>query len=431
MTPTSAPETSVPSNDAALADAAFDLAFKDIDPVENPPSAPVSQAPPIAPEPPVTQPEPPPVAEAPKDETVDPLDAPPTDAAPPVKPTSKDLRTQLEQRNKAFKDLEVAAAQKELELENIRKETEDLRKQLEVKASFVPEKIDFSQHESVKAHRDLMERDINAVSLSLGKEGKILKQNFNEWFKLYYSGTKQAGEQGDEVLNKLNETLETELGENGRMHAMSLMGRVAPGYEAAVAEMRKLEADSHNIRTRQTVEKYSATAKEISDVLAPMGDLPPEVIATKPHDPATYIAKLVSSDPAWAARSLQVKKEIAEVLSGPKPISPEERAKLEANDTGGLSKIEEDMQKTHSQKRNLTARRLYQAMMILPNLPSMLEELEGLRAGREAEDSEIAALDSVPEAKVVQMPSQAKKDISVEAAAKMVDDIFAGNFREA
>lgn len=419
----------------ADADAAIDAAFEGIDLTieDQTPPAP-KPAPPVtkAPEPkeePTPKPEPDGKKEEPKspDEKVDPLDAPPEGSEPPKPLTSKDLRSQLLVANKKIEEMTVAHAQRDTELETTRKEVETLRKQLEESSGYVPEKIDYGAQPSVKKYTDVINKDARVIALSMGEEGKKLLANFSGWLRQYILAANLDGSQGEEAVAKLTETLETELGERGRERTMELFGRSLPGYEAAMEEIKKLEADSHNIRTRQSLDQYNRISQEIKDVLTPMGDLPEDVMAAQPHDPATFIARNIASDPKWAARSMEAKQRIAEFLSGVKPLSPEEKAKRDANDTGGLTNVEEDQKKKYSEDRRLWAKRMYQGAMILPLFKSMYEELETLRAKHSEEEAELSALDKVDEKKVV--PIAQPKKARVETADdfnKLLDDVFDG-----
>lgn len=435
IAPTVPPPKASPADPAkaklqADADAAIDAAFEgvelDIDDSTPPPAPKPSVS---APSDPKVEPAPEPKKEEPKvsDEKVDPLDAPPEGLEPAPKLSSGALRAQLLEARKVIKEMETGVAQKDTDLETTRKEVETLKKQLEEKTGFVPEKIDYASQPSVKAHTDLIGRDMKAVSLTMGPEGKKLAGNFSTWLRQYIVATNTDGPEGEEAVAKLTETLETELGDAGRRDAMALFGRSLPGYEAAMQEMKRLEADSSNIRTRQSLDQYNQIEQAIKNTLQPMGELPEEAMAAQPYDPATFIARNVANDPKWAARSMEAKKRIAEFLSGVKPLSPEERKTLEANDTGGLSTIEDDRKKKYSEDRNQWAKRLYQGTMILPMFKALYEELETLRASKSAEDSEQDALDKVDEKKVV--PITQPKKAPVENAGdfnRFIDDIFDG-----
>lgn len=412
------PPTSAAS-DEAIAQAALDAAFNNVDPLETPPEL---SAPPVARQPdPAPQPETPAPAEPTVEEPAaasDGLDAPPEGVALP-KPTNKDLRSQLVARNAEFTKLEGEKKLVDDEVSRLKLEVEKYKKLSEDVP--VNDNYDVRQAPEVKRYADLISRDRDAVSRAMGKTGKVFRDNFERYFKEYVAASAQPGEQGDLAMDGLIEKLEAELGEDGRRDAMSMLGRNLPNYEMALQEMKRLEGDVHNRRTRQSVEKYTTVEKEIQALLDPLGDVPESVMAAKPHSVEAYVSKLLASDSKWHAFAQKAKQEIKEVLAGVKPLSPEELAKLEANDTGELTGIHAERETQFKNRRANLARRAFYGTMILTMVPKMLEELETLRAANSDEDDELDALSNVP----VSTPP-AKKQDEVPDFGQSIMDAFRG-----
>lgn len=224
-------------------------------------------------------------------------------------------------------------------------------------------------------------------------------------------------------MDSLRTRLDTELGEEHSKDALMLLNRSLPNYKLAMTELQKLEADTHNHSTRKSVEKYTALEKEVSTLLEPLGELPDEVLATKPYAVESFVSKLISSDPKWLVQSQKVKAFIKEVFVGVKPLTPEEKQKMAANDDGGLSEVETTRQKKHLENRQAAMRRLYHSMMTMPNLPAIFEELESLRAGKVQEDSELDALENVP---AVKPPPKANGAANARDLKKDLLTVFSG-----
>lgn len=414
--------------DQAAADAALRDAFADTP--EDTPSPPALKE----------QPEPPPEEkkETPADdkkpetvtETVDELDKPPEGVVLP-KTTSKDLRSQLEKANASLKEREGEKKLQEEEISKLRKEIDDLKNQFSGAAPVEP--VDFKNDPAVTKHTSLIQNDVKATARVIGGEaGKKLALTFYDkdrgYLREFIEASTQDGVKGDELMDTLRSRLDTELGEDGARDTMSLLNRSFPTYQLALSELKRLEADTHNHSTRKNVEKYVAAEKEVSTLLDPLGELPEEVIAAKPYAVESFVSKLISSDPKWLAQSQKVKAFIKEVFVGVKPLTPEEKQKMEANNDGGLSEVEGTRNKKHQENRQMAMRRLYHSMMILPNLPALLEELEGLRSSQAQGDSELDALESVPAAKPAPKSNGApairdlKKDLLTVFSGKELDE---------
>lgn len=383
--------------DQAAADAALRDAFSD-SPEDAPPPLPTPEKPlePILEEKKEVVEEKKP---EPSVEPVDELDKPPEGVVLP-KTTSKDLRSQLEKRNADYKQLEGEKKLHEEELTKLRKEVEELRG----KSPEPVEAVDFKNDPAVTKHTTVIHNDVKATARVIGGEaGKKLALTFYDkdqgYLRQFVEASSVEGVKGDEMMDTLRSRLDTELGEDSAKDAMSLLNRSLPAYQQAMSELKRLEADTHNHSTRKSVEKYTAAEKEVSTLLDPLGELPDEVISAKPYAPESFVSKLISSDPKWLAQSQKVKAFIKEVFVGVKPLTPEERQKMEANNDGGLSEVETTRQKKHQENRQAAMRRLYHSMMILPNLPALLEELEGLRSSQAQGDSELDALETVPVAR--------------------------------
>lgn len=426
-----APNPAVPPGvdpDQAAADAALRDAFADT-PEDVPPPLPITEKPPeTAPE------EKKEIVEEKKPEevteTVDELDKPPEGAVLP-KTTSKDLRSQLEKANATLKEREGEKKLHEEELTNLRKEIETLKSQSS--GTEQVEAVDFKNDPAVTKHTTVIHNDVKATARVIGGEaGKKLALTFYDkdqgYLRQFVEASSMEGVKGDEMMDTLRSRLDTELGEDSAKDAMSLLNRSLPAYQQAMSELKRLEADTHNHFTRKSVEKYTAAEKEVSTLLDPLGELPDDVVATKPYAVESFVSKLISSDPKWLAQSQKVKAFIKEVFVGVKPLTPEEKQKMEANNDGGLSEVETTRQKKHQESRQAAMRRLYHSMMILPNLPALLEELEGLRSNQAQGDSELDALESVPVAKPTPKSNGApavrdlKKDLATVFAGRELDE---------
>ena len=387
---------------------------------------------------PVTQEPPaePATKEQAKGSDVEDFDAPPpgTVATAPVI-NNKNLRSTLERTLSEKRDLE-----KKLQDESDArlKEAEDLRKQIEeiqserdrlaTERPLPPKKLsaeEINAIPAVKAKREQILDDVDSIATLLGpRDGKILTDKFAGLLS-EFTVMKQLppGEQQDAALEALHSRVENELGEGNKREVFSLLGRSLPAYRAYMEEIRKIEADSESHYANEELSKYSATEKEFRDLLNPLGSLPEEVIEAQPYAVESYVAKLVSSDPAWERRSTAAKREIAEVLAGLKPLSPEDRKKLASNDIGGLSEVDKKRLTTFKQKQGAAAKRLYSAMMLLPVLPQLLEELEVLRGSADASENERQAIDGV---KPVKEERPAPKQAIPEDPDKLVDLAFSG-----
>lgn len=398
----------------------LDEAFGITTPTPEPP------APAPAPEP-APQPAPPEEPAPAPEPTVDDLDAPPAGAKKVEKVDNKNLRTQLEEKNKLAKEAAAEAAALKAEKEAWATEREALRAELDAKSTVVerdpvpPEQIDFNAQPTVKRHIDTIQQKLESTADIIGgQEGGVLTSNFNSYLKDFLLAGRLTGAAKQEALQALNDKLESDLGENNRRDAIKLLHESAPEYFSYVQEVERLKSDAHNLRTRATLEKYTSAERELMSVLNPLGSLPPEIIAAKPHSPESYVANLISTDPVWASRSNRVKQEVAKAFLGVKPLSPEEQSAYESNNMGGLTGAQEKRVQDYKKAQAEGAKHLYLGRMLYPNLPTILERLAELEERYAAESSEEDALSHTPPA-----PKPKEEDKSViPDMGQSIDNIY-------
>lgn len=344
----------------------------------------------------------------------------PKATVPEIVPNSRNLRSQLLKANEEKRTLEDRITkleeEKTAEITRLREEIEQIKSAAPAEQQPVVPARKLTQEEilqmpQVKEPLNKLRNLIDTTETVLGPEdGRKLKANFNKWLGTFLELPGLTGEAREVALRDLHEHIANEVGADNKRDVLSCLTNAAPAYEEYTRQLRQIEADSESAYVRQELERYTATEREFYGALAALGEAPDAVVEAKPYAVESFLTTLVKSDPTVAKKAALAKKEIAEIMAGFKPLSPEDRKKLAENNLGGLSDAEQNRLTGFRKKQTEAARHLFVGRMLIPLLPAILEELQILRDAADGSESERDALDDLPEASAPKKTAAPKKE---------------------
>ncbi len=281
------------------------------------------------------------------------------------------------ERGREVKTLKVDLKEKELALDQERTAREEAERRLqEIEAA----QIDPAQHPDFVAKRDEIFADVRVSARRLpGRAKVLLPQNLASLMTQYSNSVDLEGDEllaADERLaSQIVSSLELstipfdELDADERKELQPHVDRVLDVLERNFGKTRELEQLHVKLSKRSkiagltmSVREYAANTAEFQSTLDAVGDLPDEIIEQDPHTIEAVVAKLAKESPEGLKRLKNARRDVLEVLVGPRPLTQDEVDKLEANGTD-VKKFLADRNKAHRQKQVKLAAFFVQALM--------------------------------------------------------------------
>lgn len=317
------------------------------------------------------------------------------------------------ERGREVKTLKVDLKEKELALEQERTAREEAERRLqEIEAA----QIDPAQHPDFIAKRDEIFADAKVSARRLpGRAKTLLTQNLAGLMTEYSSTVDLEGDeliQADEKLAaRIVASLELsvvpydELDADERKELQPHVDRVLDVLERNFGKTRELEQLHTKLSKRSkiagltmSVREYELNSGEFQSALDAVGDLSDEVIEQDPHSIEAVVAKLAKETPEGLKRLKNARRDVLEVLVGPRPLTQEEVDKLEANGTD-VKKFLSDRNKAHRQKQVKLAAFFVQALMTRSVFKDALSKGVEKSSKKSSEESELDALRKVAKRK--------------------------------
>lgn len=317
------------------------------------------------------------------------------------------------ERGREVKTLKVTLTEKELALEQERAAREEAERRLqEIEAA----QINPTQHPDFVAKREEIFADVRLAARRLPGRAKVLLPQNLAPLMTQYSETVDL--EGDELLaaderlaSRIVESLELstvpydELDADERKELQPHIERVLDALERNVGKTRDLEKLHTKLSQRSkvagltmSVREYEANASEFQSTLDAVGDLPDEIIEQDPHTIEAVVAKLAKDSPEGLKRLKNARRDVLEVLVGPKPLTQEEIDKLEANGTD-VKKFLVDRNKAHRQKQVKLAAFFVQALMTRSVFKDSISKGVEKSSKKSSDESELDAIRKVTKRK--------------------------------
>lgn len=410
-------------------------------PVETPQNQPPQPPPPAPqnqPQPPPPQEEPKPIETPPKprqelefSEDIDfnidekPVATPPQNEPDPVVPPSepnesqavKTIREQLQIQGKLAKDLKAETQEKTIEIERLR--TENARLQAELQS---PKRVaaDPLSHPEIQRADQALVESRNSFALTLPSDKmQAFKSGFRGMLEDYVALANDRNPEAQrQALDALQEKIGSTIGDNQVSDVIKMLEQNRAPYMSLIDKVQNFAELAEEMTLKEKVDEWSKESGKVTSAVSSIVGMDDELIEADPHTPAAYVAKLVKSDPAYAARSEQVKSVITEAFFGRRPLTKAELKGLEEGQLDGIS-VEDFMkarEKRVSKSREEAIRRLYVGMMMAPDLPEMIKTTVKQKQEKKAAEEEKLALIAATTTR--KTPLEEKKEEHVRAVDK-------------
>lgn len=315
-------------------------------------------------------------------------------------------RQQAKLKGREAKELKAKLTERELEIERIKQEREDLQAKLEeIEAT----KIKPEDHPDYSALRDEILTDVSEASDLLAVPNpSLVTKNFGVFMSDYLAMSALTGDERAEARTSLKATIVDKLGLS-EVPYTELEADERKEFEGVVTDILKLvQRNSGKTKDLQKlhsklaekaktgllstgVRQYENTVSEFKPVLDSVGSLAEDVAEANPHAVEAIVSKLVRESPEAAKRLEKAKADVLEVIVGPRALTQTEIDKLEAAGEN-VKEFLAERAKTHRAKQLKFASMFVQGLMTRSTLKETLAKLSKLEKDSNAEESELAVL---------------------------------------
>lgn len=328
-------------------------------------------------------------------------------------------RKQAKEKGREAKRLKTELTERELELDRIRKQNEELEERLQQAEAVKTRPEDAPEFQ--EKHESVMS-DVRAIARRLPvKSRTLLVPNFGEIMVSYMESLDVPLEKSDEVDQALTAKIVDKLGlsevpfadldDEERSALQPQVDKIMDLLERNLAPTKELQKLHVSLAEKAKsghlsvgVRQYQAAAAELQPVLDAVGELSEELIAVNPHSVESFVAKLAQGSPEGKKRVAAARTDVLELLVGPKALTQEEIDKLKANGTD-VKEFLRERDRNHLEKKKKLAPLLVQALVTRSQFKTTLEKLSKLELSKQSEESEFDALSDVTKKR----PSQQSK----------------------
>lgn len=322
-----------------------------------------------------------------------------------------EARKQAKEKGREAKRLAQENAELKLERDRLAQEKEEAAKRL---AEIEAVRVKPTEHPDFVALQGEVLSDVNASARRLRGEAKVLfPKNFGVLMDAYLESTVAENViEADAKLHsliidrlKLSEIPADEMTDEEREEFRPTIERVVDVMERNLGKTKalqdlhdKLQSRAKNGHLTASVREYENQANDFKPILDAIGELPDEVVETDPHSIEAVVTKMTRESPEAAKRLASAKRDVLEVIIGPKPLSQADIDRLEANGTDIKSFLVE-RQKAHREKQKRLIGMFAQALVTRPLFKQIHAEWSTLKGHKESEESEFDALRSTTKRK--------------------------------
>jgi hypothetical protein len=144
--------------------------------------------------------------------------------------------------------------------------------------------------------------------------------------------------------------------------------------------------------------EYDNTVKEFQPILDTIGDLPDDIIDADPHSPASVVASMLKKTPDAKKKVEAAKRDVLELVVGPRPLSLDEIRRLEASGTD-VKRFLSDRDVKHRENQKRLIPLLVQGLLTRGAFKLALSELALLRGKNNSAEDELDALHGIGKSK--------------------------------
>lgn len=328
-------------------------------------------------------------------------------------------RKQAKEKGREAKRLKTELTERELELDRIRKEKEELEERLQQAEAVKTRPEDAPEFQ--EKHESVMS-DVRAIARRLPvKSRTLLVPNFGSIMVSYMENLDVPLEKSDEadqaltaqIVDKLgfSDVPFAELDDDERSALQPQVDKIMDLLERNLAPTKELQKLHVSLAEKAKsghlsvgVRQYQSAAAELQPVLDAVGELSEELIAVNPHSVESFVAKLAQGSPEGKKRVAAARADVLELLVGPKALTQEEIDKLKANGTD-VKEFLRERDRNHLEKKKRLAPLLVQALVTRNQFKTTLEKLSKIELSKQSEESEFDALRDVTNKR----PSQQSK----------------------
>ena len=335
-------------------------------------------------------------------------------------------RQQAKLRGRELKKAKQELEEIRLEKERVEKESDSMKSKLE---EYEASKLDATEHPDFKAlKRDILTDVENAAELMSVSDPSTVVSNFGvfmlDYLKLEGLSGKERGEKLNELKARIVDAVASpeipyaEMTSDEQAAFSSLTGDVLRLVQRNVRSTKDLYALKDTLESKSKsgvllkgVREYDAAMAEFKPFLDVIGELPEEVIESDPHNPASVVASMLKADASNKKIVETAKRDVIELVIGPRPLTLDEIKRMEANGTNVKQFLSERDAKFRAKQKKLIPL-LIQGLLTRSAFKAALVELEGLRKNKSAEDDEFDALASLKNGKAPKTEKAEKPKVS-------------------
>lgn len=323
------------------------------------------------------------------------------------------------ENGRRVKELETTLKERDLDVERATKERDEIRARLE---EIEVTRIDPRDHPDFLSLQGEIMTDVDEAAEVLVNDPTVLVNNFGKFMTAYLSLPENGKERASELAN-LKVTIAETLGDvpyedlspeekSSTDKLVTEVLRVVQRNSGKTRQLKKVHADLSERAKKGLLSvgarDYELNVAEFKPVLDAVGDLPEDVIEENPNSPEAVVARLAKTSPEVKKRLDGARKDVMELLVGPRVLTQAEINKMESNGTD-VKKFLVDRERAFRERKKRLAPLLVQALVTRSHYKQVLEKLAKLEADKDSTDSEQDALQRIKQKKAPAKPPEEKR----------------------
>lgn len=350
-------------------------------------------------------------------------------------------RKMAKENGRRAKQAEAKITELQLEMDRVRADLEAERARLEEVESLQVDPRDFPE---VKEVRNKVMADVKRGAAMLGvKDPAVFRDNFGTYIQSFMDADSLDGAEFDSALGDLRKKIIKEVGgfeddyedldytEQAKADsiadkALSVIERAVPDTKKAMELAEKLKSRAKISQFAVGTRDYETAMAEFKPVLDAIGDMPEEALKADPHSVPAIVARMVKESPEGRRRVNRAKLDVIEIILGPRALSQDEVAKLEANGTD-LKTFYAERQKMVAEKRKKLIPLFIQGLATRAVFADSLKKLAKYESDNAADEDEFDAMEQARKPKPV---TPKKKAVAGPRRNSVLTDMFGSNYDE-
>ncbi len=356
-------------------------------------------------------------------------------------PNETMARKLAKENGRKVKELDTRLKERELELDRVRQELEEREARLTElqQTGFKPQ-----DHPDFKTLENEIRSDYEQA-FELIPNGENLSAGFGKFLADYQKLGTLEGEERRGALQNLKERIVERSGRFADPYADLLEDEKKEADALALDVLRVVQRNSTKFtKLNETFERlteqaksgqlalgekeYQRTVAEFSPAIEAVGDLPDDAVEADPHAIESAVARLAKENPEYAKRLKQAKRDVLELLAGPRVLTQADLDKLKANGTDPKA-FNAQRIKAHREKKQKLAVMLVQGLVTRPLFKEMSEKLAALESKAKEEEDEEEVIQKVTK-KTSKSPSKKEEYIPVSKRRSSLKTVFGDDWED-